>query len=126
MTTPNECIDRNAWNENVSAKTETWFNYKVLSDFADELASLSNQSLSYPSLGKWSNSASSFVLQFTNSDSLGHIEVLARISSGDYEPYRSEASIRFLTDPASIDQFAHEISSSIQLVSGSANLRGIK
>lgn len=115
-----------AWNENMSGATECYINFDRLEDFSSRLKDFMPSENSELSCGDKSESSSYFRVSIQSSNSLGHLIVTINMANGDYEPFRSEVTIRFGTDASSLDSFANSLASAIENQEGTALLAGIK
>lgn len=115
-----------AYNEVISAETECYVNFAELRDFAERLRTVGSGDVKSASFGR-PDPAHSFVsLELAVLDSRGHFLATIELASGDYEPYRSTATVRFESDRAPVDRFASELLLAISQGEGQAVLVGIR
>ncbi len=114
-----------AWNDSFRGKTECYVNYGDLNSFASSLKQISNTEHKELTFGRESKSSSYWMLQTMPVNTRGHFKVTIKMANGDYEPYRSESTICFVTDLVSLISFSESIHTAIQNQEGFALLGGI-
>ena len=115
-----------AWNESISGKTECYVNYSDLNCFASSLSEIAISENKELTFGQENKSSSYWKVQVRPVNMRGHFKVTVKMANGDYESYRSEATISFSVDLVSLDLFSESLLSAIKNQEGMAVLGGIK
>lgn len=95
-----------AWNPTTSGSSEDYVNCRALADFVRELPAFPTNPADCRSFGNARDSSLFCFFEFSPTNSRGHIMATIKLATDD-EPHRSEATIRFAADLASLDSFAH-------------------
>ncbi len=114
-----------AFNDSVSAKSESYVNYGVLAEFAEALKSRDPSGKESLKFGAESSTSSFIAIDVTPLDIRGRVLIVVGLATGDYERHRSTATVRFESDPVSVDRFASELLLAISKNEGEAVLEGI-
>ena len=113
-----------AWNTEVRGKTEAYVNFSNLLSYAELLRDRDVTDTVGWEFGVRSASKSYWKLSIVPEDLRGNCVVVVELATGDFERYRSEVIVRFLTDVVSIDDFANGLVRAIRGQEGVAHLCG--